>query len=99
ATDICGNSSSKYVFLDLVDDIPPVLHGVPANITVECDQIPAPATVTSTDECLCECIITYSQSALAPGCQNGQVITRSWSVKDFCGNVTVGKQYITLKDE
>ncbi|MEO6131506.1 MAG: T9SS type A sorting domain-containing protein, partial [Saprospiraceae bacterium] len=99
ATDVCGNSSSRVAFIELIDTIPPVILGVPANITVNCDQIPdPPQNITTTDECLCACIVTYQQSTPLPGCQNGQVITRTWTAKDDCGNVTVETQTITLKD-
>ncbi|MBK9982996.1 MAG: HYR domain-containing protein [Saprospiraceae bacterium] len=99
ATDACGNSSSVNVYMKLVDKIPPVIHGVPADISVNCDEIPAPPTdIYATDDCLCACILTYSQSNPAPGCQDGQVIKRTWTAKDDCGNQAVAVQNITLID-
>ncbi|HZV67894.1 MAG TPA: T9SS type A sorting domain-containing protein [Saprospiraceae bacterium] len=99
ATDVCGNTTSSTVFMRLVDDIPPVIHGVPADISVSCDAIPAPpANVFATDECLCACILTYAQSNPTQGCQNGQTIQRTWTAKDDCGNQAVAVQNITLID-
>ncbi len=99
ATDACGNSSSKFVFLELIDTIPPVIFGVPEDITVNCDEIPEPpALVYATDECLCACIILFNETDPVPGCQDGQVIIRSWTAEDDCGNVTVETQNITLID-
>ncbi len=99
ATDACGNVSTAMVFMKLVDLIPPVIHNVPADITVNCDQVPdPPSDIYATDECLCACILQYSQSNPPPGCQDGKVITRTWTAQDDCGNVGVKVQHITLID-
>ena len=99
ATDVCGNSSSAYVFLALVDTIPPVIHDVPDNVTVNCDDVPWPTTVYATDECLCACVVLFDEtSRTLLSCQNGVVLTRSWTATDRCGNVTVETQRITLMD-
>lgn len=99
ATDACGNSSTAFVFLELVDEIAPVFDGIPADTTVRCDAIPMPPLVTATDECLCACDISMVESQPLPGCQDGQVITRTWTTKDLCGNVATAVQHITLIDE
>ena len=99
ATDVCGNSSNAYVFLALVDTIPPVIHEVPVDITVNCDDLPWPAAVYATDECLCACVVLFEETERLPQtCQNGLVIIRSWTATDRCGNVTVETQRITLID-
>ena len=51
ATDACGNTTTATQTLTVVDNTPPVLTGVPADATVQCDNIPAAATVTATDNC------------------------------------------------
>ena len=99
ATDACGNSSSAFVFLNLVDEIAPVFQGIPADTTVRCDAIPEPPLVTATDECLCACDISMVQSQPLAGCQDGQVITRTWTTTDLCGNVSTAVQHITLTDD
>ena len=99
ATDACGNSTTAIVYVALVDEVPPVIHGVPADIQVNCDEIPAPPDdVYATDECLCACVILFSESNPAPGCRDGQVIVRTWIARDDCGNETIEKQNITLVD-
>ncbi|MGB4847126.1 MAG: T9SS type A sorting domain-containing protein, partial [Saprospiraceae bacterium] len=99
ATDACGNSSTKYVFMALVDHIAPVLVNIPANITVNCDEIPdVPTNVYATDECISVSDLQYLETQPAPGCQNGQVITRTWIATDLCGNKATKTQYITLVD-
>ncbi|MEO5906119.1 MAG: hypothetical protein ABIQ11_05300, partial [Saprospiraceae bacterium] len=100
ATDACGNSSSAFVFMDLIDTIAPVIFGIPDDVTVSCDEIPElPALVYATDECLCACIVLSEESEPADGCQNGQVIVRTWTAVDDCGNVRIETQNITLIDE
>ena len=100
ATDACGNSSNAYLFLSLVDTIPPVIEGIPEDITVSCENIPALPTVYATDECLCACVILLEETDRdLTVCQDGLVITRTWTAKDRCGNETVETQRITLIDE
>jgi hypothetical protein len=100
ATDACGNSTTAIVYVALVDEVPPVIHGVPADIQVNCDELPAPPEdIYATDECLCACVILFSESNPAPGCRHGQVIVRSWMARDDCGNETIETQHITLIDE
>jgi hypothetical protein len=100
ATDICGNSSSVFVFYELVDTIAPVIHGVPDDITVNCDEIPPmPELVYATDECLCACVMVVEELALPNGCLNGQVLLRTWTAFDDCGNKTVATQRITIIDD
>ncbi|MCF8238343.1 MAG: ice-binding family protein [Saprospiraceae bacterium] len=99
ATDICGNSSSVYLFLKLVDNIPPVMQGIPDDITLNCDAlIQLEVSVTTLDECLCACVVVSDQSAPQAGCQDGMVMTITWTATDQCGNVTTEEQYVTLVD-
>ncbi len=99
AIDECGNSSTKYAYMTLVDHIAPVLINIPANITVNCDEIPdVPTNVYATDECISASDLQYLETHPVPGCQNGQVITRTWIATDLCGNMTTETQYITLVD-
>ncbi|HSF88789.1 MAG TPA: ice-binding family protein, partial [Saprospiraceae bacterium] len=100
ATDLCGNSSSAFAFLALVDTIPPVIFGVPDDITVNCDDVPPPVPVYATDECLCACLVLFQQiDSSQTICQNGLVILRIWTAKDDCGNMSIDTQRITLVDE
>src|SRR5207245_1444249 len=51
ATDGCGNAASLTQTITVNDTTGPVLSGVPANATVSCDALPAPATVSASDDC------------------------------------------------
>jgi hypothetical protein len=94
ATDDCDNSITVYQVIHVVDTTNPMLVGVPANSTVECDAVPAPATVTATDNCS-EPTVEYTES-MTEGCP--YTITRTWTATDVCGNETSASQTILVID-
>lgn len=86
------------------DVIPPVLIGVPLALTLNCqDAIPAPPIVTASDNCTVNPVVTLTQvstkgtSAAACNFYN-YTITRTWSVSDAVGNITMASQLITVRD-
>ena len=66
---------------------------------MNCDEVPDAPTLTATDECLCACVVELQQDGPRPGCQDGQIITRTWEATDYCGNITTEQQHITLVDD
>jgi hypothetical protein len=50
----------------VVDDVPPVLQGVPSDTTVACDSIPSPAAVTATDTCDPSPVVGFNET-VEPG--------------------------------
>jgi hypothetical protein len=98
ATDACGNSESLLLFFALVDNTPPVIQSVPEDITVNCGEIPEAPFVYATDECLCACVVLFEETVPTSDCQDGQIIVRTWTANDDCGNVTTETQIITLVD-
>ena len=95
AMDNCGNTDAKSQIITVEDNTAPILNGVPANVTVECDNVPPAPTVTVTDNCATGLVVDYSE-ILGSGCQ--YEITRTWTVTDDCGNTTVETQIITVED-
>ena len=96
ATDACGNTTTATQTLTVVDNTPPVLVGVPADATVQCDAIPAPPTVTATDNCDPTITVNYTESInVTDGCGT---ITRTWTATDACGNTTTATQTLTVVD-
>jgi len=77
---------------------PPVLIGVPANITVSCDSVPNPASVSATSDCPGNINIAFNQSQTGLSCPQNYVITRTWIATDNCGEKTTATQTITVKD-
>ncbi|MDH4157273.1 MAG: hypothetical protein OEW00_08360, partial [candidate division Zixibacteria bacterium] len=51
AADACGNFVTCIQIITVDDNTPPTLVGCPTDVTVECDAVPAAATVTATDNC------------------------------------------------
>ena len=96
ATDNCGNTSTAVQTITLVDTTDPTLVGVPANVTVECTNIPAVATVSAIDNCSEGLEVSFIEETLAQDC--GYLIVRTWSVHDDCNNTTMATQVITVTD-
>ena len=102
-TDDCNNSyppfTIKYVGRDLT---PPVLAGVPVDITVDCiDEIPPLPKKnngpTATDNCdqLVDIVVTVNTENLGIACEGGTVV-RTWTATDDCGLTDVQSQTITV---
>ncbi|MBI1266662.1 MAG: T9SS type A sorting domain-containing protein, partial [Cryomorphaceae bacterium] len=96
ATDDCGNTVSSSQILTVIDTIDPVLVGVPADATVECTDIPAPAVVNATDNCADDLDVSFNESMEAADC--GYVLYRTWTVYDNCGNMDEATQVLTVVD-
>src|SRR5690606_41879644 len=85
AADACRHSFHVTGTQTVVDTIYPVFVNAPADVTVECDAIPDPATVTATDNCDATPEVTYVETSntVVDGCGT---IVRTWTATDACGN-------------
>ena len=93
-----GNSSECTQLIIVNDDINPVLT-VPADVTVECDSIPAIGTPTATDNCDADVSITYDGEVRTDGaCEDTYTLTRTWTATDNCSNTHTLSQTITVAD-
>jgi hypothetical protein len=103
ATDDCNNVTSSTQVITVEDKTAPVLAGVPIDVTVECDAVPAVATVTATDNCDPNPQILFSQVSTQgtdPSLCSyyAYTITRTWTAIDACGNSSTDYQTITVED-
>jgi PKD repeat protein len=80
------------------DNTDPVLSTEPADVTVQCNAIPAPATLTATDNCDTQVAVTYNQVKTDGACANAYTLTRTWTATDNCGNSSSKSQTITVVD-
>lgn len=96
ATDACNNTFKHVQTISFVDDVAPTLVGVPADITVQCGQIPSAPHVSATDNCDSAPSVDFAQVSVG-SCP--EVITRTWTATDACGNNTSASQIITVVDE
>jgi gliding motility-associated-like protein/uncharacterized repeat protein (TIGR01451 family) len=95
AADACGNVASQTQTITVEDLTPPVINGVPADTTVDCGSIPAPAQLTATDNCDSAPVVTVSD-AQTTGCP--YTIFRTWTATDECGNSSSRTQRLTVTD-
>ncbi|CCG53277.1 Protein of unknown function, putative adhesine [Flavobacterium indicum GPTSA100-9 = DSM 17447] len=101
ATDNCGNSSTSTATFTIQDTTAPVITStLPENISVSCDAIPQPVTMTSSDACDNEISITVNDviNTEESNCAGNYIIYRTWTFADDCQNVTTYTQTITVFD-
>ncbi|MBV7529877.1 gliding motility-associated C-terminal domain-containing protein, partial [Chitinophaga sp. sic0106] len=104
ATDACNNIATMQQRVTVQDTIRPVFTILPpADTTVSCDAIPAPApNVTVTDNCSTgndvKLIRTITTERIPGACNNSYRIIRTWTAMDACANKTVVRQVITVVD-
>jgi len=94
ANDDAGDADTCTQTITVEDNTAPVIN-CPANVTIECDASTEPAntgSATATDNCDASPVITYADQ------QTGDVITRTWTATDDCGNSDQCQQTITLED-
>ncbi|NNC83766.1 MAG: T9SS type A sorting domain-containing protein, partial [Flavobacteriales bacterium] len=96
AMDNCGNSAIATQTINVSDTSAPVLIGVPEDDEVECENIPAPAVPSATDNCDDDVTITFDEEVSTGECP--YTITRTWTASDDCGNSSIGVQVITVID-
>ncbi len=98
ANDGNGNTATCTFIVNKVDNTPPVFTFVPANVTVQCNSIPAPGTPTATDACG-PVTITYNGSTTTPGsCPDAQTIVHTWTAQDGSGNTATATRVVTVID-
>src|SRR5204862_2950905 len=84
ATDACNNATSGAQKITVVDTTKPSLT-VPSDKTVECTGDTSPAGTGEANGSGASGRVTVSHTvAVAPGCGNTGVITRTWTATDAC---------------
>ncbi len=93
----CGHVAWESVSIAVGDDSDPVLSQEPADQTVECDAVPAPVTVTATDDCG-PVDVVFEEDNQPGQCLGEATILRTWSAADDCANSDVHVQVIDVQD-
>jgi hypothetical protein len=99
AKDDCGNTATCSQSVKVQDTKPPVLYGVPYDVTVECDYIPHPPHVTAKDDCdpyIGE--VWYMETRINGDCKYNYKLKRTWQAQDDCENKAMAVQIITVRD-
>ena len=97
ATDDCDNEVVHTQIITVTDTTDPAFFSFPQDITVECDNLPAPSMPIATDNCDTDVMVTYIGEVVTGDACNGTVI-RTWTATDDCGNMTTATQTITTVD-
>ena len=96
AKDDCGNTSKIKLYFKIIDNLPPVLSGVPADIIINHnDPVPPVAVVTAKDLCDSDVPVKFTESMVMVGCQT--IIVRTWEAEDDCMNKVSASQTIKIK--
>ncbi|MCF6405228.1 gliding motility-associated C-terminal domain-containing protein [Chitinophaga filiformis] len=102
ATDRCGLSAQAQQVITVTDKTAPVFNvAAPANVTVNCDAIPAAVNLTATDACSGPLTVTPIEVQVSqPGaCPSNYQLIRKWVAVDACGNASdTLKQIVTVRD-
>ncbi|MFT6409601.1 MAG: hypothetical protein ACJA15_000407, partial [Flavobacteriales bacterium] len=100
AVDECGNTATAQQIITLTDVVPPVFVDGPADMNVECDNLPAEsATPIAEDNCDDEVEVTYLGESIIDGnCPYNYTIVRSWLAVDHCDNEATYTQNIVVSD-
>ena len=107
--DACGNSSQNMQEIILIDTTAPVISGIVADITIQCngDIVPLPVIgtdITAIDNCSSSPILQYLGETNTQGTDMNAcnfynyTLTRTWRVTDACGNSSEFAQNIVIVD-
>jgi hypothetical protein len=96
AVDDCGNSAEYIQTIQIEDNEPPILEGLPPVGEVDCNSIPPMPDPQASDNCDQNVSVTASQSIAGSGCQ--YTIIRTWIAEDDCGNSTIVSQSFVVTD-
>ncbi len=99
ATDNCGNTTSAIQRILVRDETPPTFISFPNDITVNCDDIPAPAIPTASDNCAADVLVSYNgETRLNGPCPHTYTLKRQWTAVDKCSNTASAVQTIVVQD-
>ena len=97
AQDDCGNTATATQVLSFDDNTPPTFDNVPADVTVECDNVPGEGEVSASDDCSAA-FVTVNDKVVPGSCPGNYTILRTYIAVDACGNTATESQTITVQD-
>ncbi len=98
ATDACGNVTTGTQVITVIDTTAPVFTNVPEALIILSDGDPIPVIYEplAIDNCDDNVTITFEETTEGNGC--AQMIIRTWTATDNCGNATTFVQTISNND-
>jgi len=100
ATDDCGNATTAVQYVTITDTTAPTLE-VPADMMVECNEVPAAPGVEGAmayDNCEFDVTVSFDTETIAGECENSYTILWIWTATDYCENVSMDTTVITVVD-
>jgi large repetitive protein len=100
ATDDCGNSTTGEQYITIIDNTAPTIV-VPADMTVECDNVPAAPGVEGaevSDNCEYEVSVEFDTEVIPGECENSYTILWIWTATDYCENTSMDTTVVTVVD-
>ncbi|MCC6459778.1 MAG: HYR domain-containing protein, partial [Saprospiraceae bacterium] len=106
ATDAMGNMAFCTFQVMVMDTEKPEFDAdivMPADVTVQCDAVPAPFVLTTNDvndNCTPSnlLVITFTEVRTNGNCKFNYTLTRTWTVTDQAGNMLIHTQVVTVRD-
>ena len=97
-SDDCGNTTALVQTISVQDTTAPTFNeSLPADITVECEDLLDAENLTATDNCG-DATVTLTETINSGSCDNDYTLIRTWVAQDACGNETSHTQTITVQD-
>jgi len=98
ATDACGNVNTFVQTISLIDNKGPIFSDFPPNQTVECDEEPSMDLPTILDACDDTPNLFVVLDTVPGACANEQLVIRTFTATDRCGNANFAVQLINYED-
>jgi hypothetical protein len=94
-TDNCGNATTFTQSIIVLDNAGPVFSGVPSDM---CNNTGIDVVVTAVDGCTGQQAQVSFNEVMSNQAGCGQVLTRTWTATDACGNTSVATQQVFFTD-
>ncbi len=99
ATDHCGNTAKVTQTICQTDTTAPTFENVPADVTVECNQVPLPKNPDVKDNCATLAVtIKFKETRTDGDCIDRYSLKREWTACDVAGNSNMATQTIVVQD-
>ena len=95
ATDACGNEAVFVQLLQISDQTPPIIEGIPSELEVACGE-EAPLVDPNVYDLCSNAELTLSVEQTGIGCDAQEV--RTWTAVDGCGNASTFTQVVSFLD-
>ncbi len=97
-TDTCGNTATETQIITIFDTIAPIIEAAPANLTIQCpSDLPPMVSLSWTDNCAGAGVLNGIEVSNGKTCP--EIITRTWTISDDCGNTSTETQVIIINDD